>query len=112
MKKIRITALVIIMLAIGNLKANNLDRSNPSRNLSVQIQEMLKGNLLRVNGEELIGKVRFTINKQSEIVVLSVDTNSELLEDFVKHRLNYQKVELNSSVKGKIYQVPVRVLAQ
>jgi len=55
------------------------------------------------------GNMSITINKDGEIVVLSVDTADETLEGFVKGRLNYKKVELNNFKAGRTYTVPVRI---
>ena len=112
MKKICIVFTAITLLVMGSVQANEANNINPTKNLAVQIQKLLEGNTLKVEGRELTGQVRFTINKEEEIVVLSVDTDSTPLEGFVKGRLNYQKVDFDNVKEGKIYQIPIRVLAK
>ncbi len=56
-----------------------------------------------------VAKVSFMINKDSEIVVLSVDSDNEQLISFIKARLNYKKI--NAKVlKGTEYTLPVRLM--
>ena len=51
------------------------------------------------------------VNKEKEIVVLSVDTNDKALEYFVKARLNYHKVQDNEIPEGRRYTIPVKIVA-
>ena len=59
---------------------------------------------------ETTAYVTFVVNKESEIVVLSVDSENESMKKFIKQRLNYKKLE-SSNTKGKEYIVPVRMTA-
>lgn len=83
---------------------------NPSKTLSNQIQSMLVNNNFNIV-DDLTADVRFTVNQEGEIVVLSINTESVELEGFVKGRLNYQKVDFSQIEEGKIYTVPVRISA-
>lgn len=99
---------IALFVAISVSANANPSAENPTKILAEQIHEMLESNSFDVE-EDLTAKVQFTINKDGEIVVLSVDTNDEILETFVKGRLNYQKVEMNNLKEGKTYTVPVRI---
>lgn len=111
MKKIMFTLLVVLLFFSGQGFATETAEINPGKKLSIRIQELLKKNSFKVDADDLTAQVRFTINKEGELVVLSVDTDDANLEGFVKSRLNYQKVEVNQVKEGKIYVVPVRVTA-
>lgn len=111
MRKISLVLVAVALLSTGNLLAINSDANNPTKKLSTQIHEMLQSNSFNVEEEELFAQVRFTLNKEGEIVVLSVDTEDTKLEGFVKGRLNYKKVELNDITEGKMYTVSVRITA-
>ncbi len=54
--------------------------------------------------------VRFTLNNEHQIVVLSVETENLVLADFVKKKLNYKEVDLERYKEGKIYTIPVRIV--
>lgn len=59
-------------------------------------------------GDEETAKVSFMINKDNEVVVLSVDSENESLVSYIKGRLNYQKISADAQ-KGMEYTVPVRL---
>ncbi len=53
--------------------------------------------------------VYFTVNTENEIVVLSVMTNEEVLDTYVKSRLNYIKVKDANVETGVTYKIPVMI---
>ena len=82
-----------------------------SKPLSTQIQKMLNRNSFGEAYQGEHAQVRFTLNKEGEIVVLSVDTDNDTLEGFVKGKLNYKKVQIEDITEGKMYTVSVRIAA-
>ncbi|MEJ1223462.1 hypothetical protein [Sediminicola sp. 1XM1-17] len=114
MKKIKSILIAAMLLTVGNVLANDLELTersivDPENNLTLQIGEMLMDNSFVYNGKDLLAEVRFTLNRQSEIVVLSVMTEEGPMESFVKSKLNYQKVSQSGFEEGKIFTVQVRV---
>ena len=59
-------------------------------------------------GSEEIAKASFMINKDNEVVVLSVDSDNDTVVSYIKSRLNYQKLEADAQT-GMEYTVPVRL---
>lgn len=110
MRKTSLAFFAAVLFVVGTASANPTENMEPTKKLSSQIHKMLETNSFDVE-DDLVANVRFTINKEGEIVVLSVDTNDEVLEGFVKGRLNYKKVELTNAKKGRVYSVPVRIAA-
>jgi hypothetical protein len=47
------------------------------------------------------------INKQNELVVLSVDCNQTEFNTYVKNKLNYKKLNAVGAKQGEVYKVPV-----
>ncbi|WP_242094644.1 hypothetical protein [Aestuariivivens sediminicola] len=45
------------------------------------------------------------------MVVLSVDSDSELIDSFIKNRLNYKRLNARSKKGSKNFVIPVRVNA-
>ncbi len=111
MRKIKIASVAFMLFATLGAFANKGNNEIPEKSLSSQIYEMLKQNSFELQYNEMTADVRFTINEKGEMVVLSVETKNEVLENFVKSRLNYQKVESGNPVEGKIYTVAVRITA-
>ncbi len=111
MRKISLVVVAAAMFAVGSVSANNNPTPSSSKSeLASQIHKMLKNNKFIVD-DDLTADVRFMINGDGEIVVISVETTNEQLEGFVKGRLNYKKVDTESVVEGKTYIVPVRITA-
>ena len=108
MRKISVICAVALM-AFGTA-TSNVQPEETTKKLSTQIHKMLETNSFDIV-DDLTANVRFTINKEGEIVVLSVDTDDQDLEGFVKGRLNYQKVDITAFKEGKMYTVPVRIAA-
>ncbi|WP_291871528.1 hypothetical protein [Maribacter sp.] len=109
MKKISLVLVAAMLLSTGSILANNLDGLNPTKTLTAQISKLLSSNDLTEYEVNVEAQVRFTINKDREIVVLSVDTDNGTVEEFVKSRLNYEKVDMSNYVEGRLYTMPVRI---
>ena len=114
MKKISLLLIAAMLLSFGNVFANqpssvSNSKVDPEKKMTIQIGEMLSENSFIHQGYDLLAQVRFTLNKEGEIVVLSVATEDERLEAFVKSRLNYQKVSLTGYEEGEIFAMQVRV---
>ncbi len=97
-----------MLLSAGTLFANADKPKDPNKNLSAQIGDLLENNSFIVDND-LTAEVKFTVNRDQEIVVLSVKTDNANLEQFVKSRLNYEKVDLEEYREGKTYTIPVRI---
>lgn len=110
MRKFSLVLVAAMLLSSGSLLANDADNVNPSKKLSVQIAQMLRDNSFTIEKVDMTADVRFTLNNEKEIVVLSVDTEDFGLEGFVKAKLNYKKVDLEQYTEGKVYTIPVRIV--
>ena len=105
-----VTVALALFVTMGAF-ATKGKKATKENNLSGQIYEMLKENQFNADYQELTGEVRFIVSEKGELVVLSVETKDEVLEGFVKNRLNYQKVELTNVAPGRVYTIPVRITA-
>ncbi|MEH6680963.1 MAG: hypothetical protein V7724_10475 [Sediminicola sp.] len=113
MRKFSVLFVAVMVMFSGSALANDSkNEAKPVKKLSTQIGALLDGNSFVLDSNDLTAQVRFTLNDEGEIVVLSVSTENPILEGFVKGRLNYKKVELDSYKEGKIYTVPVRITAR
>ncbi len=109
MRKLSYVIVAAMLLSTSAILANTSESLEPTESLSEQIYEMLADNSFSEGECNSTAQVRFTFNGEGEIVILSVETDSENLERFVKNRLNYKKVEISNVKEGKLYTVPVRV---
>ena len=109
MRKLSLVFVAAMLLVTGNILANDSVKNDPTKKLATQIEELLEDNYLTEDLVNLTAQVKFTLNEKDEIVVLSVDTEDERLESFVKSRLNYKKVDVDASKEGKMFTVPIRI---
>ncbi|MEJ2584450.1 MAG: hypothetical protein P8Z38_05220 [Robiginitalea sp.] len=115
MRKFSIVFAAALLLSAGNVFANEEAPAakDPKAKICLQIESLLEehnGYNLR-DTDEISAVVRFMLNDEKEIIVLSVDTEDERLENFVKARLNYEKVADQNLKEGKTYTVPIRLRA-
>lgn len=110
MRKLSLVLVAAMLLVTGNILANDSVKDNPAKKLSAQIGGLLENNYyLTTEDVNLTAQVRFTLNNEGEIVVLSVDTDNERLKSFVKGRLNYKKVNVVGVEEGKMFTIPIRI---
>ena len=110
MRKLKTVLLVVALTFSSALFANaNLDdRKTDSDVVTENIAKLLKNPNFIVE-KEIVAQVTLTLNKNNEMVVLSVDSEDKYVADFIKSRLNYN--ELTTKVNGldKTFIVPVRI---
>mgnify|MGYP000350838303 CR=1 FL=1 len=111
MKKASIYLIAFALLSVNLLTAaNKTPAVLVKENTSKVIGELLEKPQFSIE-KEIQAMVTFVVNSEKEIVVLTVDTESERIEGFVKSRLNYQAIECNLE-EGVQYKVPIRIVEE
>jgi len=110
-------SLKLFILALGlftiNVSAANLNPIKPTDELRIEIVDLIGSNYMNeMNADELGAEVLFTVNNNKEIIILSVDSDDDLLESYLKRKLNYKKVNHRPSKHGEIYLLPVKMVKQ
>ena len=110
-------SLKLFFLALGlftiNVSAANLNPIKPTDELRIEIVDLIGSNYMNeMNADELGAEVLFTVNNNKEIIILSVDSDDDLLESYLKRKLNYKKVNHRPSKHGEIYLLPVKMIKQ
>lgn len=112
MRKVSLMLVAALLLSTSSIFANDSKKGvkpTKSQNLSEQIGDYLSDNNFDEKHQGHEAQVLFMLNDDKQIIVLSVDTDKEELEGFIKSRLNYKKVDLNNYEGGKKYTVSVRI---
>jgi len=109
----RTVKMLILVLAITftSVLTASTNPTHAEPNVTKEIGVLLKNPKFRVS-DDLVANVTFILNKDSEIVVLNVDTDSKELEGYIKSRLNYHKLDLSADNVNKTFKVPVRITAE
>lgn len=110
MKTMKSSLLVLLLVVTNALSASTISKKDldPSK-VAEEIHELLENPKFQID-KELLASVTFTLNGENEIVVLMVDTDSSVLENYIKDRLNYNKLSLKLKSQ-KLYKVPVRIVS-
>lgn len=113
MKSFKFLVVVCLVLSTTIVSATTdpvpVDKRGKKEIMKLEIQELLEAPNFIIE-ETMSVTVKFTVNRNNEIVVLSVATknNNYILESFIKSRLNYKK--LSRKVKTEVYTLPVKIL--
>ena len=108
MRKISLTFVAVMLLFAGSVFGNSWDKNDPTNTLKNQVKELLEDYHTKPN-RDVMASILFTVNRDNEIVVLSVETDNPNFEDYIKNKLNYKEVETEESAEGKRFVIWVRV---
>jgi len=110
MKNLKLIALVVAVTISSFSYATTANIEDPNSELRKQIIELLGDFEDTINTKDVEAEVVFTLNKDSELVIVSVNSEYDQIEWFVKSRLNYKKIKLSSIDEGKIYHMPLTIV--
>ena len=103
--------LLIAAIAFSNAisaSTNPIETVEPET-VKETISKLLKNPRVQFN-KDMNAMVKFTINDDNEIVVLSVDTQNEAFESFIKTRLNYKKISKQAIGNKRNFSIPVTLI--
>jgi septum formation topological specificity factor MinE len=102
-----ITIIAISLSTVFSTSASEKNPSKTTKELRTEIVSMLGKKIpIEFTKAEKV-EVSFMINKQNELVVLSVDCNQTEFNTYVKNKLNYKKLNAVGAKQGEVYKVPV-----
>ena len=78
--------------------------------LRTEIVSLLGNHSYDLLDKTLEAQVSVMLNNQNELVVVSVDSKSETITNFVKIKLNYKKVTVKGISKGTVYRIPLKMI--
>jgi len=110
MKTIKSVVLALALVFATSLYANPIGDKKTKAQVEQQIGELLEEPQFEIE-QDCKASVSFTVNDNNEMVVLSVDTDNNRVERFVKSRLNYKKLEADLP-GGRFYTVPLKLLSE
>ncbi|WP_334058451.1 hypothetical protein [Polaribacter sp. P097] len=104
--------IAIIALSLSTVIATSASEKNPSKvtkEIRTEIVSMLGKKIpIEFKKAEKV-EVSFMINKDNEIVILTVDCNQTEFNTYVKNKLNYKKLNAVGAKQGEVYKVPVKL---
>ncbi len=113
MKQLK-TLLLAVTITFSSVLMASTNPVNPTAETSkitLKIERFLENPSFDVD-HEMTANVTLTLNKDNELVVLSVDSEDEKMKSFIKSRLNYKKVSGSYDTLSDKFIVPVRVKSE
>ena len=111
MRRISLMLIAVMLLVTESSWADGTETEKPTKQLTARIWSLLKKNAFNAELVNQTADVRFIVNREHEIVILTIESDSEALEYAIKYKLNYKKVEFSSYTEGETYIIPIRVVA-
>ncbi len=110
MKKVK---LLFVALALFALQATTAFASpvKPNKQLRAEIVQIIGTECpYQLDQKECTAEVLFTINSKGELIVLTVNSENENAESFIKNKLNYKKVTYIPKKEGELFLLPMRIV--
>lgn len=112
MKKLKLTITAIALcFATMTSFASEIEPVETNQAFRSQIVNLLGSEFpdyLTANGD-LTADISLMLNNNNELIVVSTSSKSESLDNYVKGKLNYQKIDVKGLKKGEIYKVPLTI---
>ncbi len=108
MKTIKLLLLMVMITFSSVLSASTTPKHATKNTIVSDIAKRLE-NPKFILEADVLTNVTFVVNKNNEIVILSVDSDNDVIIDYIKSRLNYTKVSDTSYNKNIKYIVPIRI---
>ncbi|MEO1030632.1 hypothetical protein [Winogradskyella sp.] len=110
MKTLKMLVLVVAITFSSAISAstNPIKKSEPNE-VTETIGKLLKNPDFQLS-QDTKAIVQIAINQNDEMVVLSVETKSKAVEDYIKGRLNYKKVDTKEIGYSRSFKLPVTIL--
>ena len=107
----KLVTLIVVTLINFSAFANNADKPVKA------IKSELRTEIVKLLGKadfdynkNISTSIEFTINSKGEIIVLTVNSNNQDVDAYVKAKLNYRVITTDSKIAGKTYRMPLTFL--
>ena len=112
MKKLKIFMVAFALFAM-NAYAADTDPVKPTDQLRAEIVDIIGQNCpYEYDKNECTAEVLFTVNTNSEIIILTVISPNPKAESYLKSKLNYKKVSHTPKREGEVYLLPLKMVKE
>ncbi len=106
-----IAVVAISISSVVSVTANTEPTSKDSKTiLRTEIISLLGNHSYDLSDKTLEAQVSVMLNNKNELVVVSVNSNSETVTNYVKSKLNYKKLTVKGITKGTVYRIPLKMI--
>ena len=110
-----IAVVAISISSVFSVAANTNTNTEPDSKdsktiLRTEIVSLLGNHSYDLSDKTLEAQVSVMLNNKNELVVVSVNSDSETVTSYVKLKLNYKKVTVKGIEKGIVYRIPLKMV--
>ncbi len=109
MKNLKIISAIV---ALAFLSLSFTSTTETKEELHQQIVKLIGDSSESLSKVNLEVNVTFTLNNKSEIVVISINSDNDVVDQFVKSKLNYKKVSVKDLNPGELYHIPLVIKSE
>lgn len=99
-------------MSIFSLNATDKKPSKVNKELRTRIVSIIGITIPIHLNQECTATISFVLNTKNELVILTVDSENEEVKSYIKSKLNYQKMNISSTLKGEQYTVSLKIKVQ
>ena len=110
MNTIKTLLLVTLITFSTQVSAYTEIPADDLKSVSQQIETFLKYSEIQIN-DEITVMVKFKLDENNKIVVISNDSNNYEISKFIRTRLNLKELSIDNESSHKFYYVPVKFLS-
>ncbi|MEN8187030.1 MAG: hypothetical protein ABFR05_07870 [Bacteroidota bacterium] len=113
MKALKIL-LIAIVISTLSVSVTAIAQERPTEALCDEIVDLIGPDCpYNSDKKEFVAEVRFTLNDEGEIVIISVKSPNPKAESYLMSKLNNKKLDSGHTIEGKkdeVYLFPVRIV--
>ena len=106
--KLFIAIVAISVSSVMSVSANT-EPTEAKKNLRAQIVTLLGNHSYDLDNQTLTAEISVMLNNKGELIVISVESDDDQVQSFVKSRLNYKKVSVKEIKKGTVYRISLKM---
>ena len=110
MNTIKTLLLAILITFSSQVSAITDNPVNDLKLVSQQIESILKDSETTIY-DDIVVTIKFKVNKNNKIIVISNDSNNYDISNFIKTRLNLKEVSIDKTSNKRFYSIPVKFLS-
>jgi len=110
MNTIKTLVLVTLITFSSQVSAFTVIPADNTKTVSQQIEKFLNQPGLIIY-DDVIVTVKFKLNKNNEIIIISNDSDNYEITKFIKTSLNLKELAIDEKRKNRFYSVPIRFLS-
>ena len=107
MKTIKTVVLVALITFSSQISAYANNPSDDLKSVSQQIEKLLKGSDTVINNDVIVN-IKFKLNKNNEIIVISDDSNNYEISEFIETHLNLKPLSVDKDSNYRFFSIPVK----